>query len=169
MGDLQIALPVLSAWLLVAVLLYRSFRRGAAGVSWVFHVAAVIAITLGAVTATAGLGHSIAVVSLTMREPEYGPLQILRLTTGAMLVYAGAMSAALYRGIKVGQRSAIGVGAATASLLVVYLLLLLPAGGRETVPPMLGLWTIYLLSLGTAGIAAMRGAGGAHRPFNLQV
>lgn len=165
-GELQIALPVLSVWLLVVVVLYRRFRRAAAGMSRAYHVSAALAVTLGVITATAGVGHSVAVASLALREPEYGPLQILRFTTGAMLVYAGAMNALLYRAIKAGRGAAIGVGAATALLFVVYLLLLLPIGGRETVPPMLGLWSVYLLCLGAAAITAMRGAGVERRPVD---
>jgi hypothetical protein len=34
----------------------------------------------------------------------------LRFTTGAMLLYSGAMNIALYRAIRAGRRWAIGVG-----------------------------------------------------------
>lgn len=162
-GDLLIALTVLSVWLLVGVLLYRRFRRAASATPRTYHVAAALAVTLGVVTATTGVGHSVAVASLALREAEYGLLQVLRLTTGAMLMYSGAVNAVLYRAIKAGRRSAIWVGAATALLFVVYLLLLLPVGGRETVPPMLGLWSLYLFCLGAAAITAMRGARGERR------
>ena len=94
-----------------------------------------------------------AVASLALSEGEYGPLQILRFTTGAMLVYSGAMNATLYRAIKMGQREAIAVAAATTSLFLLYLLFLLPLPGTGgTVPPMLGLWSLYLLWLGAAAI-----------------
>jgi hypothetical protein len=165
--DLQITLPVFSVLLFIIILLYRRFRRAAAGGSWPCHVAAAIAVTFGAITMTAGVVHSIAVTSIALREPEYGPLQVLRFTTGALLMYSGAMNVALYRAIKVGRRSAIAIGAATCSLFVLYLLFLLPLpGGGGTVPPMLALWSLYLLSLGTAAIAVMRGVGGARRPFD---
>ena len=160
MGDLQIAIPVLSLLVLANGWLFRRFRRAAAHVSWTYHVAAAIAVSLGALTAVAGIGHSVAVTSLALSEPEYGLLQALRLTTGAMLIYAGAMSAALHRGIKVGRHLAIAVAAATASLFVLYLLLVLPVGGGDTVPPMLALWSLYLLSLVMAAIAAMRAPRG---------
>ncbi|HUE82838.1 MAG TPA: hypothetical protein VMM84_12065 [Pyrinomonadaceae bacterium] len=167
MADLQITLPVVSILVLIIVLLSRRFRRTAADVSWPCHVAAAIAVTFGAVTLTAGVVHSVAVTSIALREPEYGPLQILRFTTGAMLMYSGAMNVALYGAIKVGRRSAIAVGAATCLLFVLYLIFLLPLpGGGGTVPPMLALWSLYLLSLGTAAIAVMRGTGGARRAFD---
>lgn len=167
MGDLEIALPVLSIVLLVIVFLYRRFRRGAADVPWVCHAAAAIALTLGVLTVITGVAHSVAVASLAWSEHEYGPLQILRFTTGAMLVYSGAMNAALYRGIKVGRRSAIAVGAAAGLLFSVYLLFLLPLPGTGgTVPPMLGLWSLYLLWLGAAAVTTMR-EGGARLSFNL--
>ena len=99
MADLQITLPVVSILVLIIVLLSRRFRRTAADVSWPCHVAAAIAVTFGAVTLTAGVVHSVAVTSIALREPEYGPLQILRFTTGAMLMYSGAMNVALYGAI----------------------------------------------------------------------
>ncbi|MFQ5740041.1 MAG: hypothetical protein ACE5JX_13625 [Acidobacteriota bacterium] len=167
MGNLEIALPVLSIWLLVVVLLYRRFRRAAADVPWVCHAAAAVALSLGVGTVIAGVGHSVAVASLGLSEREYGPLQILRFTTGAMLVYAGAMNAALYRAIKVGRRPAIAAGAATALLFALYLLFLLPLPGTGgTVPPMLGLWSFYLLWLGAAAVTSMRGVGGARQRFD---
>lgn len=163
MGNLQIAIPVLSLLVLANGWLFLRFRRAAADVSWTYHVAAAIAVSLGALTAVAGIGHSVAVTSLALSEPEYGLLQALRLTTGAMLIYAGAMSAALHRSIKVGRHLAIA--AATASLFVLYLLVVLPVGGGDTVPPMLALWSLYLLSLVMAAIAAMRAPRGAREPF----
>lgn len=105
----------------------------------------------------AGIGHSVAVASLALRVPEYGPLQVLWFTTGAMLVYSGAMNAALYGAIKAGRRSAISIAAATSLLFIVYLFFVNPLpGGGGTVPPMLVLWSLYLLELITAGSAAMR-------------
>ena len=116
---------------------------------------------------TAGVVHSIAVTSIALREPEYGPLQILRFTTGVLLMCSGGMNVALYRAIKVGRRSAIAMGAATCLLFVLYLLFLLPLpGGEGTVPPMLALWSLYLLSLGAAALAVVRGTGGARRSFD---
>lgn len=167
MTDLQITIPALSILLLVVVLLSRRFRRAAPDSPGACHVAAAIALVVGAVTATAGLVHSIAVTSIALREPEYGPLQILRFTTGAMLIYSGAMNAALYRAIRRGRRSAIGIGVATCLLFVLYLLFLLPLpGGEGTVPPMLGMWSLYLLSLGTAAVAVMRAVGRGHQALD---
>ncbi len=60
-----------------------------------------------------------------LSEREYGPLQVLRFTTGAMLVYSGAMNIAVYRAIRAGQRWAVGVGAATSLLFWLYLFFLL--------------------------------------------
>ena len=98
-----------------------------------------------------------AVASLTWREPQYGPLQILRLTAGALLVFCGAMTLAMYPGIKAGRGSAVAVGAATALLFWLYLLFMLPLPGTGgTVPPMLGLWSAYLFWLGAAVLASMR-------------
>ncbi len=118
-------------------------------------------------TAIAGVGHSVAVASLALSEREYGSLQILWFTTGAMLLYAGAMNAALYRAIKAGRRSAIAVSAATTSLFLLYLLFHLPVPGNGgTVPPMLGLWSLYLLWLVAAAVASRRVAGGAWLSFD---
>ena len=74
-----------------------------------------------------------------------------------MLLYAGAMNAALYRAIKAGQRSAIAVSVATTTLFLIYLLFQLPLPGNGgTVPPMLGLWSLYLLWLVAAAVASGR-------------
>lgn len=157
MGDLEIAIPVLSLFAIANAWLFRRFRRAAAHVSCACHLSAALAITLGALTAVTGVGHSVAVASLALREPEYGVLQVLRFTTGAMLIYAGGMSAALYGGIKVGRHSAIALAAASASLFVLYLFLLLPVGGGDTVPPMLALWSMYLVSLIVGLVAVIKG------------
>jgi hypothetical protein len=144
-------------WLLIVALLSRRFRRSAPEVPWACHVAAANALFLGATTLIGGLGHSLAVASLALSEHEYGSLQMMRFTTGAMLVYSGAMTVAIYRAITAGRRSAIGLGAATALLFVLYLLFLLPLpGSGGTVSGMLGLWSIYLLSLGAAALASTR-------------
>lgn len=90
--------------MLVIVLLYRRFRRSATEVPYACHAAAAIALSLGAATVIGGVGHSIAVVSVALGEREYGPLQILRFTTGAMLVYSGAMNLAVYPAMKAGRR-----------------------------------------------------------------
>src|SRR6185436_6120858 len=129
----------------------RRSRRAAPEVPAACHVAAAIALIAGAGTLIGGIGHSMAVALLTLREPQYGPLQILRLTTGAMLLFSGAMTLAIYPGIKAGRRSAVGVGAATGLLFWLYLLFTLPLPGTGgTVPTVLLLWSIYLLSLGAA-------------------
>ena len=129
-------------------------RRSVPEVPSACHAAAAIAVIVGAGTLIGGVGHSVAVVSLTLREPQYGPLQILRLTTGAMLVFSGAMTLAMYPGIKAGQGWAAGMAAAGGLLLWLYLLFTLPLPGTGgTVPTMLGMWSVYLLSLGAAGVA----------------
>ena len=80
----------------VVVALYRRFRRTAGAVPWTCQAAAAIALCWGVVTALAGIGHSLAVTSVALSEREYGNLQILWFTTGAMLLYVGTMNASLY-------------------------------------------------------------------------
>jgi hypothetical protein len=143
--------------LLPIVLLSRRFTREFPSGAWACHVAAAIAVTFGVSNVITGAAHSVAVVSLALREPGYGPLQILRFTTGAMLLYSGAMSIALYRGIRAGRRSAIGVSAAVAFLFWSYLVFTLPLPGTGgTVPRELVLLTLYLFWLGAAAFASQR-------------
>ena len=141
----------LSIFSLIIVLLYRRLRRFAPEVPPACHVAAAIALMVGASALIGGVGHSVDVALLTLREPQYGPLQILRLTTGALLSFSGAMTLAMYPGIRVGRRWPMGVGAATGLLFWLYMLFTIPlpgAGGTATA--MVGLWGVYLLSLGAA-------------------
>lgn len=157
--DVRILTAVaLSIFLLIILLLYRRSRRSDPEVPPACHVAAAIAMLVGAGALIGGVGHSVAVASLTLREPQYGPLQILRLTTGALLLFSGAMTLAMVPGIKAGRRWAVGVGAATGLLFWLYLLFTIPLPGTGgTVPAMLGLWSVYLLSLGAAAVwLAMR-------------
>jgi hypothetical protein len=141
----------LSIFVLIMVLLYRRSRRFAPDVPPACHVAVAIALLAGGYALIGGVGHSMAVVSLTLREPQYGPLQILRLTTGALLLYSGAMTLAMYPGIRAGRRSAVAVGAATALLFWMYLLFTLPLPGTGgQVKGMFGLWSVYLVALGAA-------------------
>lgn len=157
MDDLLYTFPVLALASLVIVFLYCRFRRAGANVPWACHVTAAIGLTFGVLIGLAGVGHSVAVAALALREPEYGPLQVLRFTTGAMLVYFGAMNVALCRAINAAQRSAIAVSAATGLFMVLYLIFLLPLPGTGgAVPRVLALCSLYLLSLGTAAIAVMR-------------
>jgi len=143
--------------LLPIVLLTRRFTRGFPNEPWACHVAAAIAVTFGASNVITGVAHSIAVASLAMREPEYGPLQILRFTTGAMLLYSGTMSLALYRGIRAGRRSTIGVSAAAGFLFWLYLVFTFPLPGTGgNVPRELVLLTLYLFWLGAAAFASQR-------------
>jgi hypothetical protein len=138
-------------FLLFIVLFYKRLRRFAPEVPPACHVAAAIALLVGADALIGGVGHSFAVASLVLREPEYGPLQILRLTTGAILLFSGAMTLAMYPGIKAGRSSAVRLGSVSALLLWLLLLFTLPLPGTGgTVPPRLGLWSVYLLSLGAA-------------------
>ena len=145
-------------FLLFISLFYNRLRRSAPEVPPACHIAAAIGLLVGADALIGGVGHSFAVASLALREPEYGPLQILRLTTGAILLFSGAMTLAMYPGIKAGRSSAVGLGAAAALLLWLLLLFTLPLPGTGgTVPPRLGSWSVYLLSLGAAAVSlAMR-------------
>ena len=146
---------VFSVALLPIVFLSRRFTRMFPGEPWACHVAAAIAITFGISNVITGAAHSVAVASLALREPECGPLQILRFTTGAMLLYSGAMSIALYRGVRAGRRSAIGVGVAAGLLFWLYLVFTFPLPGTGgTVPRELVLLTLYLLWLGAAAFAS---------------
>ncbi len=170
LGHVGVSPKILSAAtsfisLLIVVLLSRRFRRSAPEVPWACHLAAAIALIVGAGTMVGGVGHSVAVASLALSEREYGPLQILRFTTGAILVYSGAMTLAMYPGIKAGRRWAIGVGAAAGLLVWLHLrfLLYFPGTGG-TVPSFLGVWSIYLLSMGAAALASRRGDGAARLP-----
>jgi hypothetical protein len=148
---------VFSLALLPIVLLSRRFTRAFPSSPWACHVAAAIAVTFGVANVIAGVAHSVAVASLALREPEYGALQILRFTTGAMLMYSGAMSVALYRGIRAGRRSTIGVGVAAGLLFWLYLVFTLPLPGTGgTVPRELVLLTLYLCWLGAAAFASLR-------------
>ena len=143
---------VSSIGVLVLVFLYRRFTRVAPDVPWVCHVAAAVAVTFGVTNVITGGAHSAAVVSLALKEPAYGPLQILRFTTGAMLLYSGAMNVSLYRAIRAGRQWAVVVTAATALLFWLYLLFLLPLPGTGTVWRLLGPWSVYLLWLGAAAL-----------------
>ena len=151
---------------LIVVLLFRRFRHSAPGVPRAFHVVATFAVFLGAVALIGGLGHSAAVASLAMREGAYGPLQILRFTTGAMLVYFGAMSVAVFPAIKAGRRGAVGVSAAAGLLLWLYLLFLLPLPGTAGLATgFFGALSIYLPLLGAAAFARKPGDGAARLSF----
>ena len=139
-------------WMMV--LLYRRSRRAAPFVPPACHVAAAIALVVGAGAVVGGAGHSAAVASLTLRESLYGPLQILRLTTGALLLFSGGMTLAMCSGIKAGRGWSVGVGAATCLLFWLYLLFTLPLPGTGgTVPPMFVMWSVYLVSLGAAALS----------------
>ena len=155
-GGSILAAATLVVLLLTIVLLYRRMRRSVPEVPSACHAAAAIALLVGAATLIGGVGHSVAVASLTLRESQYGPLQILRLTTGALLVFSGAMTLAMYPGIKAGRPGPARMGAATGVLLWLYLVFTLPLPGTGgTVPAMLGIWSVYLLSLGGA-VAALK-------------
>ena len=143
--------------LLSIVFLSRRFTRRFPGEPWACHIAAAIAVTFGVSNVITGVAHSVAVASLALREPGYGPLQILRFTTGAMLLYSGAMSLALYRGIRAGRRSTIGMSAAAGFLFWLYLVFTFPLPGTGgTVPRELVLLTLYLVWLGAAAFASQR-------------
>ena len=155
-GERTLTAGVFAILLLVVVFLYRRFRRSADEVPWVFQAAAAIGVTLGVLTTISGVVHSTAVTAVAFREHEWSPLTILRFTTGAMLMYSGAVNVAAYRAIRAGQRWALRVGAATSLLFWVYLMLLFPLPGTAgTVPPMLGLWSTYLFWLGAAVLATV--------------
>lgn len=148
---------VFSVALIPIVFLSRRFTRRFPHEPWACHVAAAIAVTFGVSNLITGVAHSVAVASLALREPEYGPLQILRFTTGAMLLYSGAMSLALYRGIRAGRRSTIGVSGAAGFLFWLYLVFTFPLPGTGgNVPRELVLLTLYLFWLGAAAFASQR-------------
>lgn len=153
-GERTLTAGVFSILLVIVVFLYRRFRRSADEVSWVLQVAAAISVTLGVLTMVSGVVHSAAVTAVAFSEGEWAPLTILRFTTGAMLMYSGAMSIAMYRPIRAGRLWAVGVAAATSLLFWLYLMLLLPLPGTGgTVPPMLELWSAYLFWLAAAVLA----------------
>jgi hypothetical protein len=152
-----LSVAAFSVALLPIVVLSRRFTRAFPDESWACHVAAAIAVTFGVSNVISGVAHSVSVASLALHEPGYGPLQILRFTTGAMLLYSGAMSLALYRGIRAGRRPTIGVGLAAGFLFWLYLVFTLPlprTGG--TVPRELLVLTLYLFWLGAAALASQR-------------
>jgi hypothetical protein len=140
----------------IILILNRRFKPRSPEALYPCRIAAAIAVTVGAVNVITGIGHSLAVASLAANEPEYGPLQILRFTTGAMLVYSGAMNVGVYRAIEAGQRWSIAVAGATASLFVLYLLFLAPLPGTGTARRLVGPWSAYLLWLGAAALASRR-------------
>jgi hypothetical protein len=145
------------AVLSLVVFLYHRFTRASPDGPWACRVAAALAVTIGVANVITGVAHSMAVASLALREPGYGPLQILRFTTGAMLVYSGAMNIAVYRGIRDGRGWAIGVGVSSGLLFCFYLMFTLPLPGTGgSVPRELVLWTFYLGWLGAAAVASLR-------------
>ena len=99
-GERTLTAGVFSILLLVVVVLYRRFRRSAVEVPWVFQAAAAIGVTLGVLTMISGVVHSAAVTAVAFSEREWAPLTILRFTTGAMLMYSGAMNMAVHRAIR---------------------------------------------------------------------
>lgn len=155
---LVLAASVLSAALLVVLLLYRRFRRLGDAVSPAFAAVAAIAVTLGALTAIGGIGHTAAVVSAALKR-EYGPSVILLFTTGAMLLYCGGMNMAIHPAIRVGRSWAVGVSAATGVLFCFYLVLLLPLRSGSSPRIFLGLWTLYLVGLAAASLVRRRAGG----------
>jgi hypothetical protein len=155
-GERTLTAGVFALLLLVIVVLSRRFRRAADQVPLVFKVAAAISVTLGVLTLITGVLHSAAVTALALGEPDWAPLTILRFTTGAMLMYSGAMSLGMGRAIRAGRQWAVRVSAATSALFCLYLMLLFPLPGTGgTVPPMLGLWSAYLLWLCAAVVATV--------------
>ena len=164
-----VSTSVLSLVILFILSIDRRFKRSTGDVPYACQVAAAIAVFLGVVLGIGGVGHSVAVVSLALRETEgYGPLVILRFTTGALLLYSGAMNVAVYRAIRAGRQWAVALGAATGLLswlhLFFFLLFPLPGTGG-TVRPNLGPWSVYLLWLGAA-LASRRGHGTAQLSFD---
>ena len=157
MYSLLFALAVFSPASLAGAFLYRRFKRSTPGVPSACHVAAAFALIFGSITLIAGVGHLLAVASMTRDLDEYGPLQVLWFTTGALIVYTGAMNAVMSGGIKAGRTSAIGLTAAATLLFAVHLLFVDPLpGSGATIPLMLMVMSMYLLSLIAASIAVFR-------------
>ena len=157
MESLLMAITVFSVASLAGAFLYRRFKRSAPDVPSACHVAAAYALIGVSITLIAGVGHSLAVASLARRLNEYGPLQVLWFTTGAMIVYTGAMNAVMSAGIKAGRASAIGMATAASLLFVVHLLIVDPLpGSGATITSMLTVMSLYLLSLFAAGLTVFR-------------
>jgi hypothetical protein len=155
-GERTLTAGVFSLLFVVVVLVYRRFRRSAGEIPSVFQVASAIGVTLGVLTMISGVLHSAAVTAVAVGEQEWTPLTVLRFTTGAMLMYSGAVSLAVHRAICAGRRWGVGVGAATSLLFWLYLIFLVPLPGTGgTVPPMLGLWSAYLVWLGAAVLTTL--------------
>jgi len=155
---------------LAIAFIYRRFTRTTSNVPIACAGAAAIAVIFGVLIVIGGVGHSLAVGSLALRDTDvYGSLVILRFTTGAILVYTGAMNVALCHAIRAGRRWAIGVGVATNLLFWLHLVFVLPLPGTGgSVPIALGLWSVYLLWLGAAAFASRQGDSGAYRVFGSQ-
>jgi hypothetical protein len=121
------------------------------------HVAAAMAVAFGVTGLVTGVAHSAAVASLALGEPEYGPLQMLRFTTGELMLYVGAMNLALCRTIWAGRGWAIAAALWSNLLFLLHLgvVFSLPGTGG-TVPVALGIWGVYFLWLGAAGFASWR-------------
>ena len=159
-GERVLTAGVYSMIALVVVFLYRRFIRSADGVRWIFPAVAAIGATVGAITLLVGMIHTAAIATLAVQEGVWVPLTILRFTTGAMLMYAGAMSIAMFRSIRAGRRWAVNVGAGASLFFWLYLVLLFPLPGTGgTVPPMLGLWSAYLVWLGGAVLTTLSREG----------
>lgn len=147
-----LAFAGIAVLVLILVAVYRRLRPAAAQTPYIQQAAATLGMLLGLAAFLAGIGHTVAVMSLALRE-EYVTLTALRFTTGAMLMYAGAANLVLYRSIRAGRPSAIATNLASCLLFVTYLLFLFPLRGTGgTVPPMLGLWSVYLAVLGAAAL-----------------
>ncbi len=137
--------------------LYRRFRRTAGDVPWIFQATAAIALPLGLITMISGMLHSSAITAVAFREDQWVALTILRFTTGALLMYSGIVSVALYRAIRGGKHWAVAVSASTTLLFWSYLMFLFPLPGTGgTVPPMLGLWSALLIWNAAAVLTILR-------------
>jgi len=145
-GERTIAATAYAILVVAVGFLYRRFRRSAAEVPWIFQATAAIALPVGLITMISGMLHSSAVTAVAFREDQWVPLTILRFTTGMLLMYSGIVSVALYRALRAGKHWAAAVSASTTLLFWSYLMFLFPLPGTGgTVPPMLGLWSAFLL------------------------
>jgi len=155
-GERTIAATAYAILVVAVGFLYRRFRRSAAEVPWIFQATAAIALPVGLITMISGMLHSSAVTAVAFREDQWVPLTILRFTTGMLLMYSGIVSVALYRALRAGKHWAAAVSASTTLLFWSYLMFLFPLPGTGgTVPPMLGLWSAFLLWNGATALTIL--------------
>lgn len=112
------------------------------------HRASWAALVLGILTTLGGTGHTVAVISVVVKQHRaYEPSQVLLFTTGGILLYQGLAQVAFSRWIRRGRDWAIAVSGVTTFAFCVYMALLIPlrTGGSPKI--LLVLWAVYLVWL----------------------